>query len=187
MTIRVVPASVTEWDGVRAVLGGDGDRGCWCQYWRCSAGDYRVAPRARALREQLAHGPPPGLIAYVGDEPAGWLGLWPRPMLERLARSRTIPRVDDRAVWSIVCFATRVGYRRRGVGHALLAGAIDTARAARAPGLEAYPIDAGDQRVDVAFAYVGLVRMFESAGFRRVVETDARSAGRPRILMRLDF
>jgi hypothetical protein len=39
----------------------------------------------------------------------------------------------------------------------------------------------------VGFAYVGTVPMFERAGFRRVVETDARSAGLPRWLMRLDL
>lgn len=39
----------------------------------------------------------------------------------------------------------------------------------------------------MGFGYVGVTPMFEKAGFRRVVETAARSDGRPRILMRLDF
>ena len=72
--------------------------------------------------------------------------------MPRLARSRTIPTVDDRPVWSIVCFVVRVGYRRRGVARALLDGAVAYARAEGAVGLEAYPIDPAGERVDVASA-----------------------------------
>jgi hypothetical protein len=48
-------------------------------------------------------------------------------------------------------------------------------------------VDAGGKRVDVTFGYVGFTSMFESAGFRTVVKTDAKSAGLPRILMRLEL
>jgi hypothetical protein len=64
---------------------------------------------------------------------------------------------------------------------------IEYARARGAPALEAYPVDPGGRRIDVTFAYVGTVPMFEKAGFRRVVETAARSAGLPRWLMRLEL
>ena len=76
---------------------------------------------------------------------------------------------------------------RQGVARALLAGAVDYARDNGAPALEAYPIDPAGNRLDVAFSYVGFTGMFEAAGFERIVETDARSAGRPRILMRRGF
>ena len=99
----------------------------------------------------------------------------------------TIPVVDDLPVWSIVCFLVRVGHRRQGVARALLDGAIRYARQEGAPALEAYPVEPGGRRVDTAFGYVGFVPMFAAAGFRHVVETEARSDGRPRILMRLDL
>ena len=76
-------------------------------------------------------------------------------------------------VWSILCFNVRVGYRRRGVAAALLDGVIDLrpavgrARASR----PTRSIPEGG-RVDVGFGYVGVTPMFETAGFRRVVETD---------------
>jgi GNAT superfamily N-acetyltransferase len=126
------------------------------------------------------------MIAYVEGQAVGWLGFWPRERFERLVRSRTIPKIDDQAVWSIVCFKIRVGYRRRGVAKALLAGAIEFARERRVPVLEAYPIDSGGKRLDVASAYVGFTKMFEDAGFRRVCQTTSRSAGRPRFVMRLE-
>ena len=127
------------------------------------------------------------MLAYVEGMPVGWLGFWPREKMERLVRSRTIPKVDDVPVWAIVCFMVRTGYRRKGIAEALLRGAIAHARAAGVPALEAYPVDAGGQRVDVTFGYVGFTSMFKSAGFLTEVETDARSAGLPRILMRLQL
>jgi GNAT superfamily N-acetyltransferase len=186
--IRVEPATPDRWPDVAELFEGHGERGCWCQYWRQSSSEYsRGGPGSGEtnLRGQVRAGPTPGMLAYVGGEVAGWLGMWPRDRLERLVRSRTIPKVDDTPVWSIVCFMIRVGYRRRGVARALLAGAIDYARNAGVPQLEAYPIDPEGGRVDVTFGYVGFTPMFEAAGFRRIVDTDARSARRPRILMRL--
>ncbi len=172
------------------LLGGNGDRGCWCQAPRGRALGYGTsAPgtRREALQSQLEEDPPPGMLAYVDGEIAGWCGFGPRLALPRLERSRTIPKVDDLPVWSILCFNVRVGYRRRGVAAALLAGVVDFARRSGAPGVEAYPIDPGGGRVDTSFGYVGLTPMFEKAGFRRVVETSAHSDGKPRILMRLDL
>jgi GNAT superfamily N-acetyltransferase len=188
--IEVLPATRDRWDDVVTLLGGDGDRGCWCQAPRgLVPGGRQSAANARrdALRGQLAGDPPPGMLAYVDGEVAGWCGFGPRQRLPRLVRSRTIPAVDDEAVWSILCFKVRVGYRRRGVASALLDGVVELARRSGAPGVEAYPIDPEGGRVDTSFGYVGVTPMFENAGFRRVVETAARSDNRPRILMRLDF
>jgi GNAT superfamily N-acetyltransferase len=119
--------------------------------------------------------------------PVGWVGVGVRDDMERLVRSRTIPRIDDRPVWSILCFLVRPGYRRRGVTRALIDGVVGAARAAGAPGVEAYPIDADGRRLDPTLSYVGFTSTFERAGFRRVVETAGRSAGRPRWLVRFDL
>jgi GNAT superfamily N-acetyltransferase len=188
--IDVVPATTERWSDVETMLGGNGDRGCWCQAPRGRAVGYgKSEPGARreAIQAQLEEDPPPGMLAYVGGEVAGWCGFGPRPSLPRLVNSRTIPTIDDLPVWSIVCFLVRVGYRRKGVAAALLAGVVDLARRSGAPGVEAYPIDPEGGRVDVGFGFVGVTPMFEKAGFRRVVETAAHSDRRPRILMRLDF
>ena len=191
IAIEVVPATPDRWADVVTLLGGNGDKGCWCQAPRGRAvgfGKAQPGARRQALRTQIEHDdPPPGLLAYVDDEIAGWCGFGPRPELPRLVRSRTIPAIDDQAVWSILCFNIRVGYRRQGVAAALLDGVVELARRSGAPGVEAYPIDPEGGRVNANFGYVGLTTMFEKAGFRRVLETSARSDNRPRILMRLDL
>ena len=187
--ISVVPATPDRWDDVVTVMG-DTDVGCWCQAPRGRVSMGRGAPkeaRRDALREQLAEEPPAGMLAYVDGEVAGWCGFGPRPLLPRLERSRTIPRIDDSPVWAILCFKVRVGFRRRGVAAELLAGVVEYARRSGAPGVEAYPIDPEGERVDVSFGYVGVTPMFEKAGFRRVMPTDAHSDKRTRWLMRLDL
>jgi GNAT superfamily N-acetyltransferase len=189
-SIEVVPASADRWDDVLTIMGGNGEVGCWCQAPRgVAVGNGSAEPGSRmgALRSQLDDEPPAGLLAYVDGEVAGWCGFGVRDRLPRLARSRTIPRVDDKLVWSVLCFKVRVGFRRRGVAAALLAGVVDYARRSGAPGVEAYPIDPEGGRVDVSFGYVGVTPMFEKAGFVRVLETSAHSDRRPRILMRLMF
>jgi GNAT superfamily N-acetyltransferase len=188
--IEVVPATPDRWDDVVTVMG-DSDMGCWCQAPRGRVAGGRNAPpgiRRDALHDQLAEEPPAGMLAYVdGEAVAGWCGLGPRDRLPRLARSRSIPTIDERPFWSVLCFKVRVGYRQRGLAAALLDGVVAYARRSGAPGMEAYQIDPEGDRVDVGFGYVGVTPMFEKAGFRGVVPTGAHSDRRARWLMRLDF
>ncbi len=189
----VRPATIGRFDDIRPVI----NRACWCQWWRMTAAEYGGAANSggrssseahrMALHDQCRVEPAPGVIAYLGENPVGWCGFGPRSSMRRLERSRTIPKVDDLPVWSVVCFSVRVGYRRRGVAKALLAAAIDYARAHGATCLEAYPTDPSGTRRDATFSYTGFTGMFEAAGFRRVIETASHADRLPRWLMRLDL
>ena len=189
--VVVLPATPERWPDVVTLLGGTTEQGCWCQSWRGSSrarGFSGPAANRDALEAQVTIGEyAPGLIAYLDGEPVGWCGLGPRAAMPRLRRSRTIPAADALPVWSIGCFVVRPGYRRRGVARALLQGAIDYARSQGAPGVEGSPVDAAGARVSTSDGFVGFTSMFEAAGFRRVLLTDAHSAGLPRWLMRLEF
>ena len=190
MEIALHPATADRIGDALTVLSGGGGGACRCQYWRLSSSDYSrssVHERCDLLRAQTEGTPAPGLLAYVDDVPAGWCGFGVRSQMARLVRSRTIPAPDGLSVWSIFCFAVRVGYRRQGIGRTLLDGVIAYAREHNAPALEAYPVDPEGARVHATAVYVGTTRMFEDAGFQRVVETAARSARLPRWLMRLDL
>lgn len=188
--MEIAPATVERWSDVEALLGVSGEIGCWCQAWRgfdvkaLSGG----TSRAELLRAQMQGGPPPpGYLAYLDGLPVGWVGVSIRTETPRLMQSRTIPAIDDLPVWSIGCFRIRPGYRRRGIAKALLDGVIADARRLGAPGVEAYPIDPKGRRVEVGAGFVGIASMFDAAGFRRVLVTDANGGRLPRHLVRLDL
>ena len=184
--MEVVPGTPERLDDVVAVI----NPACMCQYWRMTSSEYSRTTndeKRAALRAQLGETPPGGLVAYLDGEPVGWVGFAPRERVGRLGRSRTIPKVDDVPVWSVFCFTVRVGYRRQGVARALLEALIEYAREQGAPALEAYPVETEGKRIHGTAAYHGTTSMFERAGFRRVVETDARADHRPRWLMRLEL
>ncbi len=187
--IEIVPATIDRFAHVTELLGSSGEAGCWCQAWRGFDSKRLSGGKSRPelLREQMQGEPPPGFLAYMDGQAVGWVGVGVRTETPRLMNSRTIPLVDEQPVWSIGCFRIRPGYRRRGIATALLAGVIDEARKAGAPGIEAYPIDPAGGRVDAGFAFVGIASMFDAAGFRRVLVTEGHSAGLPRLLVRLDL
>jgi len=190
-SVEVHPATEDRFDDVAVILNPNGnDRACWCLAYRAPAADFsamRGEQRAEYVRGLCARRPAPGVLAYSGETPIGWCGVGPRSQLERLKRSRTIPTVDDVPVWSVICFVVRAGFRRQGVAHALLDGAVAYARSHGAPMVEGYPVDPGEGRINSAAAHVGTVGLFRSAGFELVAETQSRSDRQPRWLMRKDL
>jgi GNAT superfamily N-acetyltransferase len=162
---------------------------CWCLSYRLSSKENRalVGPRRGALVQKLCRRKvPPGVLAYNGDDVVGWAAVAPRSETA-FATSRTIPLLDDLEVWSVWCIRVRPGHRGHGITHALIAGAVEFARSQGAPAVEAYPLDSGDERVDLTMAYAGIRRNFERAGFRHAADTTSVLAGHPRVLMRLDL
>jgi GNAT superfamily N-acetyltransferase len=117
----------------------------------------------------------------------GWIGVGVRTALPRLVNSRTIPAIDDLPVWSIGCFRIRRGYRRRGIGKALLAAMIEAAKGAGAPGVGGLPDLSGGRPSRRWRRLRGIASIFDAAGFRRVLVTDGHSGHLLRILMRLDL
>jgi GNAT superfamily N-acetyltransferase len=126
----------------------------------------------RALLALAKKGPAPGLLAYVGKEPAGWCAFAPRADFVRLATSRTLKPIDEgtgneRAVWAVTCFYVARAERGRGVTVALLEAAARFARRHGARTLEGYPNDPKARWPD-AYAYQGTVGAFRRAGFVEV-------------------
>jgi GNAT superfamily N-acetyltransferase len=119
------------------------------------------------------------LLAFNGDLAVGWCQLTPRDALPWLDRSRRLGRVDDVPVWSLSCFYVRKGHRRRGITAALITAALRTARRAKAPALEAYPLDP-DETPSASFT--GFVSTFARAGFTMAAR---RTPSRP--IMRHDL
>jgi GNAT superfamily N-acetyltransferase len=166
IVVQTVPVTAEVWPALAGLFGrGGASNGCWCMYWILGPDYHRRARELNrdALRQSATDGPPPGLLALEGDGTAlGWCRLTPRADLPWL--SDRLPRVDDMAVWSLPCFYVRRGTRRLGVMTALIERAVEEARAAEAPALEAYPVDTsvpGSTRN----LFTGTVSVFEKAGF----------------------
>lgn len=150
-------------------------------YWRIGSA-YRTRSRAHnkaAFREIVKRGPPPGLLAFDGDMAVGWCQLTPRAALPWLNRAWRLKPQDAVPVWSLSCFYVRKGYRRRGVTSALTAAAMKAAGRAKAPALEAYPLDAD---LTPSASSTGYASTFARAGFKTV----ARRVP-PRPIMRHDL
>lgn len=168
-------------------------RGCWCMEYRESGRPMlpegaRLADfRKEKMRELAAtaastNKPAPGLIGYdQTGRPVGWISLGPREDFGKLRRSPVMKPVDDRPVWSIVCFVIPSAYRGQGLAGALLAAALEYARDRGALTLEAYPIDKRGHSQD-QWLWHGVRSTFEKAGFREVAR---RKPERP--VMRLEL
>src|SRR5918996_2425994 len=182
MKLTIRPLTPDLWPALEDLFGENGAcNGCWCMYWRIGSA-YRRRPREQnkaAFEEVVKRGPPPGLLAFDGDVAVGWCQLTPRDALPWLDRTWRLARVDALPVWSLSCFYVRKGYRKRGVTSALIAAALDAAKRAGAPALEAYPLDAD---LTPSSSGTGYVSTFKRAGFKIV----ARRVP-PRPIMRYYF
>jgi GNAT superfamily N-acetyltransferase len=195
--LRIVPLTAETWPALESLFREGGDpRWCWCQFWRLRSKDFGAAkvPELRArLRAQAESSMPPGLVALEGEgedaRAVGWVSLGTRSDFKRIVRSKVIPAIDDRPVWSIVCFAVSASARGQGVARALLDGAIDFARAQGAEALEAYPVvvDEGEG-IHAESAFTGTLPMFKRVGFTVVADRASDpSASRPRVVVRREL
>lgn len=179
-TLTVRPLTPENWPDFERLFGRRGAcGGCWCMFWRQTQGEFEACKgeeNRRRMRALVRGGEVPGLIAYSGGEPCAWCSLGPRSSFSRLARSRVLKPVDERPVWSLVCFFVSPPFRRRGVTGRLISASVRFARERGAEILEAYPIEPrGGKQADV-FLYTGIASAFRRAGF---TEAARRSPTRP--------
>lgn len=185
MTIEIKPVTRQRWADMERLFGPNRvTAGCWCMWWRQRSSEFAEKhneSKRRAMRRIVSANRVPGVLAYVDGEPVGWCSVAPREEFGKIERSRTLGPIDDRPVWSIVCFFIHRKHRGAGVGTALLKGAVDLARKRGAEVIEAYPVDTSKGRVDSGSVFTGTLSMFKKAGFREVAR---RSAHRPIVRLR---
>lgn len=170
--------------------GGD-PKWCWCSFYRVRQVDFATgsAESNRAVLQDAvaatnAEGRAPGLIAYREGEPIGWVSLGPRDDYARLQHSKVLAAIDEKPVWSIVCFVVARTARRQGVANALLDAAVAYARDHGATLLEAYPVDTDGARISSATVYKGTLSMFQRAGFEVAARRQANRTAPVRPIVR---
>jgi GNAT superfamily N-acetyltransferase len=174
--LKIHPLTAARMADLAKLFGQGGDpKWCWCAFnrvrgmtWANSTPESNRQVLTDAVRTTAREDRAPGLLAYQGREAVGWVSMGPREDYERIQQSVVLAPLDDRPVWSIVCFVVGKSARGQGVAHALLDAAIAYARQHGATLLEAYPADTGGKRIPSASAFRGTVSMFERAGFEVV-------------------
>jgi GNAT superfamily N-acetyltransferase len=156
-------------------------RACWCMWWRLSASDWtkkRGKENREALKAIVKSGKVPGILAYSDDKPIGWCSISPREEYPRLERSRTLKRIDDKPLWSVVCFFVAKSFRRQGVSTKLLKAAVTYAGKQGAKIVEGYPSRSSKKQQD-PLVYTGLVSAFQKVGF-----VEAPTSSKTKTIMR---
>ena len=179
--LKLSPASGSRWADLEALFGERGAcGGCWCMFWRVPRKQFDAGKGARnksALKKIVTRGDtPPGVLAYVGNEPVGWCAVAPREHYVGLASSRILKPVDDKPVWSVSCLFVTKLHRRKGVSAKLLHAAVELAGAHGAKIVEGYPVEPGMEKMPDPFLWHGVPSAFKAAGFKEVVR---RSQTRP--------
>ena len=163
-------------DDMGCVLRGSWGAGCWCMFPRLGnpeANAIRSQGRRQAMTRLARRRRAPGLMAYDGGEPVGWIAIAPRTEYLRIENSNATPRVDDVEVWVIPCITVRPTARGRGIAIALIREAVKFAKKFGAPAVEAYP-RAGRARTNDDNAFFGTEPMFRRAGFHVIAKTRGR-------------
>jgi len=153
--------------------------GCWCMWWRLNRAQFmqqRGDANRKALKNIVDAGKLIGILAYAEGEPVGWCAVAPRESYPTLERSRTLKRVDDNPVWSVVCFFVSKQWRKKGVTGQLLQAAVDYVKKQGGKIVEGYPVEPKKARIADPFAFTGIASTFRKAGFTEILR---RSETRP--------
>lgn len=153
---------------------------CWCTWWilRSREFDEHTPEERRGILERLvSEGSEPGLLAYDGARPVGWVAVGPRRRYARMMSPRARvygPLGEDDPGWVVNCFYVPRPERGRGVASALLDAAVGFAFDRDAAFVVGHPVDTDVSDPGAAALYVGTLTMFLDAGFTEVERRGTR-------------
>jgi GNAT superfamily N-acetyltransferase len=180
LDLEFQPVTHGRWQDLESLFGKHGAYGnCWCMWWRMPRSEFDKQTgevKKEAFKTIVTSGEIPGILAYADGRPIAWCSVAPREAFPVLERSRTLKRVDDKPVWSIVCFFVAKPYRRQGLMVRMLQAAVEYAKEHGAQIVEAYPIEPRHANLPDVSSFTGIASVFSEAGF---VEVLRRSEKRP--------
>lgn len=177
------PLSSKNWTKFVQLFGEKGACGnCWCMSFRLKKQEYELGKvdegNKMAMKQLVWDNKPTGILGFYHDMPIAWCAFAPREDFIKLENSRVHKRIDNEQVWSIPCFFIDKNFRKMGVSSELLKAVIDYARKQGIKIIEAYPTIPTKESLPDAFAWIGLYKSFEYAGFEIV---DRTSVNRPMV------
>jgi GNAT superfamily N-acetyltransferase len=174
------PLTPDLWPDLESLFGpGGAYAGCWCMWWRETRADfdrYRGEGNRQLMKEIVDSGQTPGILAYIDNEPIGWCSVAPRDDYGSINRSRVLKPIDDKKVWSIVCFYVEKQHRGQGLNLRLIKAAVDYAEEMGCKIVEAYPTIPRGRKLAPVSSFMGIPDVFERAGFILVAQpSEARA------------
>ncbi|MCU0332052.1 MAG: GNAT family N-acetyltransferase [Ignavibacteriaceae bacterium] len=174
------PVTKENWKDFEDLFGEKGAcAGCWCMYWRMKRKDYdnlRGTGTKKQMKSLVNKGTVPGILAYDNDKPIGWCSVAPREDFPVLENSRVMKRIDNKPVWSVVCFFIKRDYRRKGLSVELLNASKVFVKMNNGKIIEGYPVEPKAAKSPDVFVWTGLASAFRQAGFKEIIR---RSETRP--------
>ena len=177
------PLTKANWGKFVSLFGERGACGnCWCMYYRLKKSDFQEGKaegsNKEAMQQLVYDEKPTGIMGFYEGQAIAWCAFAPREDFIKLEKSRVHKRIDDLQVWSIPCFFIDKNFRRNGVSVELLKGVIRYAKENGINVIEAYPTIPTKEILPDSFAWIGLYKSFERAGFEIV---DRTSKNRPMV------
>lgn len=162
------------WNDFQRLFGDKGaSSGCWCMWWRTADKKEFDNCRGEKNREKMKRlvwsGEVPGIIGYDNSEPIAWCSVAPREHFPRLDKTRTLQKIDDRAVWSVSCLFVAKKYRGLGVTELLLKSAIEYVKSNGGTIIEGYPADPNGTTI-AAFVEAGFKTTYLKIGFYEAIK-----------------
>ena len=174
------PVTKENWIDFENLFGEKGAcAGCWCMYWRLRRKEYdilRGEGTKKKMKNLINKGTIPGILAYDDEKPIGWCSIAPREDFPVLENSKVLKRIDDKPVWSVVCFYINKNFRRKGLSVELLHAVKKYVKMNKGKIIEGYPVEPKAGKTADVFAWTGLASAFKKAGFK---EIKRRSETRP--------
>lgn len=177
------PLTTKNWGKFVQLFGERGACGnCWCMWPRLKKQDFQDGKENDgnkwSMKELVDSGKPTGILGFFEEIPIAWCAFAPREDFLKLEKSRVHKRIDDQPVWSIPCFFIDKKFRRQGVSVQLLKEILRYAKELGIKIIEAYPTIPTQEKLPDSFAWIGLHKSFERAGFKIVDQT---SKNRPMV------
>jgi GNAT superfamily N-acetyltransferase len=163
------PLTPERWHDFEELFGKNGAYGgCWCMWWRTTRREFEAQKgdgNRRALKALVDAGHVPGILGYDAGRAVAWCSVAPRETLASLERSRVLKRLDEKSVWSIVCFYVAKSHRGGGVMRGLIRAAVDHVARSGGTIVEAYPTVPRSRSVAPVSSYMGFPDAFADVGF----------------------
>jgi GNAT superfamily N-acetyltransferase len=163
------PLTPDRWSDLESLFGKHGAYGgCWCMWWRLKRSEFEKNQgnsNRLMMKNIVESGSIPGIIAYNAQKPVGWCSVAPRDEFGSLNRSRVLKKLDERPVWSVVCFFILRHSQRNGIAQNLIQAAINYVKSQGGQIIEAYPTVPRSKQVPPWSSFMGFPAMFEKAGF----------------------